>query len=559
MSKWGKIILNILRTYSIEEKVVSVIVFGLVAFLSIQIVMDTFSGGTVLAGDAYSEGIVSDRPAILNPLFVDFSEANRDISSMLFSGLLKYDPSKKAFVDDLASLALSDDKKTYKFILKQNLVWHDGSSITADDVYFTFHDLIQSPDFKNPVLKLNFEGVQINKIDQQTIEFQLKNPNSFFISNFNIGILPKHILGKVSVADLPVSSFNIKPVGSGPYKMDAPMQVYEDGRQLVTLTAFDKYYGPKTKINKVRFTVFPDEDSLLKEKNGLNIISKIPVNLVAGIQSDKRFNLTSYSLPQYTAVFFNLDRPIIGKSGVRMALQKAVYKANLLQSLNDKLSIETPLLDLNQTDWTYKSSADDAKLNLYDAGYKLDKTKGELFRRDSKGNLLKLSLMARVYDTESPMAKEVATVTDFLKKAWGDIGLQLDVQLVQDDEFNKRLQSRDYDMVLTGQSLGYNLDTYSYWHSSQVGQNGLNLSNFKSFAADQLIENIRTSFDNTVKDQKSKDLAKVLVDNIPALFLYRPQYYLASDNKVKNLILNNMAYPSDRYFGITDWCVSNCN
>ena len=120
----------------------------------------------------------------------------------------------------------------------------------------------------------------------------------------------------------------------------------------------------------------------------------------------------------------------------------------------------------------------------------------------------------------------------------------------------QRLQARDYDMALAGQSLGYNLDTYSYWHSTQATSNGLNLSNYRSFGADQIIEKIRATFDQAEKDKYLKQLAQVIADDVPAVFLYRPQYTLATDNKVQQGIsLSNLAFPSDRFAAIAQWCV----
>jgi len=119
------------------------------------------------------------------------------------------------------------------------------------------------------------------------------------------------------------------------------------------------------------------------------------------------------------------------------------------------------------------------------------------------------------------------------------------------------LSKRDYDMVLTGQSLGYNYDTFSYWHSSQASSTGLNLSNFGSFAADALIEKIRDTFDPAIKKKLLSDLAKVISQDIPAIFLFRPSYVCASDGKVKGIGLKNMAFVSDRFAHIERWCI-NC-
>lgn len=556
MFNW-KIFVRVLKSYSIEERVVSVVLAGLVVVFTVQGVMDIFkSPDLFLSENSYfTQGIVSDNSTLINPVYADYSDANRSISSLVFSGLTKYDPHVKAFVEDLATLTISADKKTYHFVIKDNLLWHDGVPLTADDVYFTFHDLIQSPDFKNPLLRVNFDGVKINMIDQKTIEFTLNSPNAFFITNLSVGILPKHLLAAVPVADFPFNPFNFKPVGSGPYKVDQPMENLPDGRQRVILTVFDGYYGQHPKIKNVRFNIYPTADLLIKEKNALNVVAKVSKDFSSELEATNRFKFSTYELPQYTAVFINTDSGILKKYKVRLALQKAIDKNALLKTLTNKTAVDTPLLELQQSDWIYKPNLDEAKGALFDSGYKVDKNAKDQFRRDAKGNPLKLVLLARAYDKGTALFDETTRVTDFLKNSWAQIGLNVDVQFEAADVFNERISKRDYDLLLTGQSLGYNLDTYSFWHSSQISVEGLNLSNYRSFAADALIEKIRDTFDLDEKARLLKDLAKNIAEDIPAIFLYSPTYIFANDGKVQGVSLENLAFPSDRFAHIADWCI----
>lgn len=556
MKRLWKIFVRVLRSYSVEEKVISIIVFGIVVFVLAQTIVDAFKTPNIfnLEGRSFTEGIVSDRPVLINPLYVDFSEPARDISNLVFSGLSKYDPSKKAFVDDMAVLTISADRMTYHFVLKPNLVWHDGQPITADDVYFTFHDIIQNTAFQNPVLKLDFDGVEIKELDQETIEFKLKKPNAFFITNMNVGILPKHLLAEIPVDQLPTSQFNVKPVGSGPYKVDAPVEIFDDGRERVSLKIFENYYGDRPQINQIHFNIYPDFENLLKEIGTVNIIAKIPSSVLAEVQKLNRFSFMNYELPQYTAVFFNMENAALKQDKVRVGMMKAVDKQQLLSQFADKLAVDTPLLDLNQQDWIYKPNLQEAQGALYDSGYKIDKSKSQPYRLDKDGKQLSFVLLARAYDDQS-MADETLKTTNFLKNQWAQLGINIDVQMVDNDTFLQRLQARDYDMALAGQSLGYNLDTYSYWHSSQATPKGLNLSNYRSFGADQLIEKIRDTFDPAEKDNYLKQLAKVIADDVPAVFLYRPKYSLATDNRVQGITLQNLAFPSDRFAGISQWCV----
>jgi len=568
MKRLWKIFTRVLRSYTVEEKVISIIVFGVVVFIFAQTVADAFKPANLLNSgnqqnqnqdnSTFTEGMVSENPVILNPLYVDFNDSSRDLSSLVFSGLSKYDPSKQAFVDDLAVLTISPDKTTYHFVLKPNIFWHDGQPVTADDVLFTFHDIIQNPGFQNPLLKLNFSGVDIKEIDPQTVEFKLKKPNAFFITNMNVGLLPKHILATVPIDKLPTSQFNLKPVGTGPYKVDTAIELFDDGRERITLKSFDRYYDQAPKIHQIRFSVYPDFDTLYKDIGTINVITKVPETNVSELQKLNRFSFINYDLPQYTAVFFNMDNAILKKDKVRVGLLKAIDKQQLLKMFTDKTAVDTPLLELNQRDWIYKPNLSEAEGAIHDAGYILDKTQNPPVRVDKNKKPLQFVLLARAYDEGNPLAVETQKTVDFLKSQWLQLGITIDAQYADNDTYLQRLQSRDYDMVLAGQSLGYNLDTYSYWHSSQATAQGLNLSNYKTFTADQLIEKIRASFDSAEKDKDLKQLATVIANDVPAVFLYRPTYILATDNKVHGITLKNLAFPSDRFASIADWCVNNC-
>ncbi len=555
--KWNALF-RVLRSYSIEEKVVSLIIAIVVLGAVAQGVVEFFKNPGLFTdeGGTYTEGMLSDKPVMLNPLYVDFTEANREISGLIFSGLTKYNPDLKAFVGDLADLTINQEGTTYSFKLKPGIFWHDGEELTAEDVYFTYHDLIQSPDFQNPVLKANFEGVEIKKTGPDMIEFVLKKPNSFFITNLNVGILPKHLLGEVPVADLPYHGFNLQPVGSGPYKISQPVETTNEGRQRIFLSLNEKYYGKMPIIKNVRFHVYLSSDLMAREKGTVNVISKVPKEIMKDIEDSNRFWFVNYELPQYTAVFMNMNSDLLKKEKVRIALQKAVDKNELLTLLPSKTGVDTPLMDLDQAEWLYQSNIDEANGALFDSGYKWDQDAGDQYRKTSDDANLKFVLLVRQYEEGTSALEDMQIVVNFLVESWKKVGVETEVQYVSVGDFGERVQNRDYDLLLTGESLGYNLDTYSYWHSSQAEGNGLNLSNYKSFAADSLIEKIRKTFDTGEKEELLKDLAEEIADDVPAIFMYRPSYVFATDNKVKNIKLDDLAYPGDRFANIADWCIS---
>lgn len=559
MPRFLKAIFRVVNAYSIEEKVVSLILVILVSVLSVQSVLDMFKLPSVVSDEKvgiYTEGIITAEPALINPLYVDFSDANREISALVFSGLTKYNPKVGAFVEDLAELSISEDRMKYTFKIKDNVFWHDGELLTADDVYFTYHDVIQDKDFQNPVLRANFDGVEIVKSDEMTINFILSKPNSFFITNLNVGILPEHLLGAIPVIDLPQSSFNLKPVGSGPYKVDAPLELnMENGRQRVNLTAFGEYYGDKPRIKNVRFQIFPDSASLLAAQGTLNVIAKVPFEIAEDISGADRFDFFQYELPQYTAVFMNMDNPILTKPKVRIALQKAIEKSKIMEVSSNKRLVDTPLMSLDQSEWLHVANIEEAKGALFDSGYKMSSDEADPFRKTPDGENLKLRLLVRQLGMGTSKQEDMENILNFLVESWKNVGVEIELDMVTPDIFAEKLKSQDYDLLFTGEGLGYNLDTYAYWHSSQADGRGLNLSNFKSFAADSLIEKIRDSFDVEQKESLLESLATIISTDVPALFLYRPSYIYATDGKVQNVSLDNLTYPSDRYANISDWCI----
>ena len=148
-------------------------------------------------GGSYAEGIVGS-PQYINPILCQTNDTDRDISELIFSGLMKYD-SQENLVPDLAErYAIGEGGKIYDFFLRKNILWHDGKPFNADDVVFTFQT-IQNPNYKSPLI-FNWSGVEIEKIDDWTVRFKLKNAYAPFLNSTTVGILPKHIWVNMSPA-----------------------------------------------------------------------------------------------------------------------------------------------------------------------------------------------------------------------------------------------------------------------------------------------------------------------------------------------------------------------
>ncbi len=545
---------KVFRAYSDLDKAISFSCLGIVMLMILKMIIfpyGIFNFGKV---DIYTEGLVGVNGfQNLNPLFVDYNILDREVSSLVFSGLMRYDSETQSVVGDMAELTIDEGKVEYTFTLKDGLKWHDGEPLTTEDVFFTFVEVVQDPTFANEILKANFDGVEVEVIDEKVIKFNLEKPNIFFITSLVTGLLPKHVLGDVLVMDLLQHEFNKKPVGSGPYMVTEPIQVFKDGRMQVTMEANPLYHGLNPKLENFRFISYPTEEELFNQLHAVNGIPKISGHYANQVRQTDEFVMIPYELPQYMGIFMNMDSPELDEKLVRVALQKSVFKGELLEMLFDKIAVDTPLLELDQADeWIYQPSLDNANGALYDLGYEYPSLDSK-YRMEENGDTLNLTLISREFPEGSQQAVETQIVVNYLEQQWESIGIEIDVELLSVSELNERIMDRSYDLLFIGQILGYNLDTYSYWHSTQVGANGLNLSNYKSFQVDSLIENVRRVFDPENREEKLKQIAEKIAEDVPAIFLYKPVYYYASDGKVTGIQMDGVAFPADRFSYLSDW------
>ena len=95
-------------------------------------------------GGNHVEGVIG-QPRFINPIYAN-SDADRDLVQLIFSGLMKYDENLQIVPDMVNEYEIEEKGKVYKFYLKEEILWHDKTPLTADDVIFTIRT-IQNPDY----------------------------------------------------------------------------------------------------------------------------------------------------------------------------------------------------------------------------------------------------------------------------------------------------------------------------------------------------------------------------------------------------------------------------
>lgn len=349
------------------------VVFGLSTIMLLRLFYIESTDQVAVTGGTYIEGAVGEFLP-LNPWFVTGNDVNRDIDSLIFAGLMKYDPETSGVVDDLATVKISSDNRVYTATLRPGLLWHDSTpekphAVTADDVLFTFQT-IQKPGFPNPILQQNFRGVEMKKLDDHTVQFTLSKPYSFFTSNLTLGLVPAASFDGIPPNKLDQTlDFGFHPVGAGPYAFLSLLQT--DLSTEITLKRFARPGMPEFKIERVVLRVFPDYNSLLSDILNMNGVRQVPRSTEGQPILPRRFTPVPYTLPQYVGVFFNLDRPVPSDRNVRLGLQLATNKREIADAVHETQLIDTPLLEIDLGDWRYQYDASAAQGAFFESSWNM--------------------------------------------------------------------------------------------------------------------------------------------------------------------------------------------
>ena len=154
-------------------------------------------------GGTMTEGVVG-APRYLNPLLSDDNPVDRELTSLLFDGLLQYDETGQLAPALAEEWVVSEDGLTVRFTLREDVRWHDGEPFTAEDVVFTY-GLLQMTPFPAPLPEVRalWQPVTITAPAPNQVSFTPPEPYSPFLDATTRGILPAHILSGVSARACP--------------------------------------------------------------------------------------------------------------------------------------------------------------------------------------------------------------------------------------------------------------------------------------------------------------------------------------------------------------------
>jgi peptide/nickel transport system substrate-binding protein len=518
-----------------------VVLLGYVAYTTTTVVVPDV-GGT------YVEG-VAGHPSYINPILCQYNQVDKDLVSLIFLGLTDLNERGEIVPSLARDWDVSDDGLVYTFYLRRDVLWHDGEPFTADDVLFTI-GAMQNEEYQGPAeLAELWRTVVAEKIDDYTVRFTLQAPLATFLDYTTIGILPEHLLASVPPAELTGDQFNVRPVGTGMFKIS------EVSGDYVILEANPDYYGEQPLLSKIEFKFYPDYQSILTayERGEVEGISEVLPADLATVRQEKYLNLYTARLSGYTLVFLNLDLPIFAEKEVRQALLWGIDRQRIIdQVLNGQgIVADSPIMP---DSWAYNPDVpqyhfDQAKAEqlLTEAGWVDIDNDGV---REKEGMRLEFILLTN----KDPQRRQI--IEEIARELW-EVGVRV-VPVVEDSSWvvNEALRPRNFDALLfSWGNLPSDPDPYLRWHSTQIGGEGQNYAGLNDVDVDQLLEQARQSTDQSERASLYRDFQDLFADEVPALLLYYPVYNYAVDEMVNGVQVSTMVDPSDRFRTVSQWYI----
>jgi peptide/nickel transport system substrate-binding protein len=160
----------------------------------------------------------------------------------------------------------------------------------------------------------------------------------------------------------------------------------------------------------------------------------------------------------------------------------------------------------------------------------------------------------------SAHAPDLVKTAELVKKQWEEIGAKVETKYYELADLNQLvIKPRKYDALLFGEIIGRDLDLFAFWHSSQRNDPGLNIALYTSSKADKMLETARTATNQEERLKQFKLFNEEVTKDVPAIFLYAPEFIYILPDTIQNFNLNAMSSPSDRFSNVHKWYTTTEN
>lgn len=467
---------------------------------------DRARGGAAETSATYVKAIYS-LPLTFDPAQMNDS-ASLTVSNLIYDGLLSFSETLEIRNELAESWSTSADGRTLHFRLKPNAKFHDGSSITSQDVQasferltakeskvYTFYDCIEGAEEYHQERTPRLRGIR--PINDHEFEIRLKEPYPPFVSilaGATAKILPKAARG---------TGFFAKPIGSGAFRIDS---ISKDS---IVLTAHDRYAGTQPKIRRLVLRALDEREAIKEAATGAI------------------HDLASYPLSGSETVF------AIGKNLTAPLAATWIIGLNTRRAPFDKLSIRRKF----QQDFDaekFRLSFQPDSLPAY--GYIPTGLAGNLQQPTEQKPVLTASPKHQITVAIPAVLARANEMKVFIEESMRAKGWNVRAELLEWDEMMRRYAAKSMQAFLVSMNMDYPETEFLVKNFESTSSD--NFSGVHDGKVDQLIHKARATQDRVKRQQLFAQIARRVNELAVSVNLLHPRQHVWAADCVSGLSLN---------------------
>lgn len=413
----------------------------------------------------------------------------------------------------------SDDHLTLTVKLRKGVKFHDGSSFTAKDVKATVDAILDPKNLTTSIRARFTELSSLTAPDEHTVVVKWKKAH--FLSNreflAGVPVFP----AKALEGDFNTLAINRAPIGTGPFKFAS----WETGKA-ITLVKNSDYWGTPAFVDQIVVRIVKDDTiaTQLWERGEFDLMTRIQPSVWKSLETlspQHAWAVTGYHRiffveNNYTWIAWNEERPFFADAKVRRALAMLFPSDVVARSIDMGLELPTTCPYYRESDGCdpdVKPIAFDpkgAKALLAEAGWKDANKDGVL---DKDGVPFKFTFLS------TPHSVKLGKLVPLLQEQFKRAGIEMDVETVDASQYVGRLRAHEFDAASLGWATNEPMkDNFQVFHSSQA-KGGSNYVSYKNPEVDQLLEQIRVTWDGAERAALERKVHRALFDDQVYLFL----------------------------------------
>ena len=461
----------------------------------------------------------------LDPAQVNLGAVAGELLANLFSGLVQFDEELGIIPDLAEDWTVSEDGLEYTFNLRSGLSFHNGDSLTANDFIYTY-ERTTNPDVASPHANKLALIEEITAPDDTTLVIRQSAPYAPFLGTAcsrgpGRALLP---ISQRAIEEMGDEQFGQAPIGSGPFMIDPDTVEVGGGFELL---AFEDWYGGRPPLDKVIVQLVSEPSTLVSalEAGDVDMVDILPLTGYDQIAAVDDITIVEAAGTNWIGLAMNFNRPPWDNLDARMAVAKAIDREDLINTAF--FGRATPGIGpiAPAFGWVYQSE-DEAE-------------NPQAFNLDEARELAEAAGLDGVQ--VNLISNPDTRVQQALRSQLSEIGLDVQIEQMQQNAYTERRNSGDYDMDVLGSVVDVDPDDniWNFFHS----EGPFNTYGYSNPEADELCDAQRLTSSQEERTQILQELRLLLASEPAYAFLYHLPDVTAFYNHVQGYV----PVPEQRY------------